>query len=788
MKPGAPATFGAQLKAFREAAGFTQEELATIAGLSVQAIGALERGKRTRPHVETVRALSAALDLTETTRLAFLKSARASAREAVNELSRVPLPLALTAFLGRAADLHTLRHWLEDPGARLITLVGPGGVGKTRLALELARAIAGEGRARVVFVGLADVADPEFVAPAIAEALGLSDVTSVDLPKRVGVACNEPTLLVLDNCEHVLDAMPLVAELLTSAASLRLLATSRASLRVRGEREYVVGPLALEVDAEAKPPASLPRSPAVRLFLERVRDVQPDFRLTSANSRAVAAICRRLDALPLALELAAPWIKVLTLEGMLRRLASDVLLPAVGPRDLPVRQQTISATVAWSYHLLGADQQRAFRRLGALPGRFSIDAAAAVLAGGEDAAPDGDVALRVAAELIDRSLLVRAEPSATNRPLFQMLETVRAYSNAELTAAGERDDALEGLTRYCLREASLAEKGLTGPSQPAWLDRVRDDLENFRCALAWLIERRRPEDACTIAWGLMFFWLIRGRAAEGLRWYNQTLSLQPLPPATEARALLGSAVMWYAQGAFDRVRVALTRAAALAGESGDTDVVVQAGNLFGHLEHRTGNVDAARERFTTSAEGFRALATPWGVGNALIGLAGIALSTGDTGRAESLLDEATLVLRDAGPWFHNLPLYVRAILAVRLGNHDQAIALVRESLARSLEVRDRFGFVYALIPLAAAAALKGDAAWAARILGARDAVAERTGATVTDTSINQLRGLAEREAQTRLGSDRWARAYSAGRGASIDSLLKDIDNRCRATATSRAAT
>jgi predicted ATPase/DNA-binding XRE family transcriptional regulator len=785
MKSGAPVTFGAQLKALREAAGFTQEELAAIAGLSVQAIGALERGRRRRPHVETVRALSAALDLTGATRDALLKSARASTRHAVNELGRVSLPLPLTAFLGRDTDLQTLRRWLEEPAARLVTLIGPGGVGKTRLALELARSIAEEGMARVVFVGLADVRDPEFVAPAIAEALGLSDVTAVDLPARVGVACDEPTLLVLDNCEHVLDAMPLVAELLASAASLRVLATSRAALRMRGEREYGVGPLALEVDAETMSPASLPRSPAVRLFLERIRDVQPDFRLTSTNSRAVAAICRRLDALPLALELAAPWIKVLTLDGMLRRLSSDALLPTVGPRDLPVRQQTISATVAWSYRLLGADEQRAFRRLGALPGRFSIEAAAAVLSGREAPAPGGDAALRVAASLIDRSLLLRAEPSPPTRPLFQMLETVRAFANAELSAAGERDDALEGLTRYCIREASLAPEGLTGPSQPAWLDRVRDDLENYRCTLAWLIERRRPAEACTIAWGLMFFWLIRGRAAEGLRWYDQTLTLQPLPPAAEARALLGSAVMWYAQGEFDRVRVALTRASALARESGDTDVAVQAGNLFGHLEHRSGNIEAARDRFTTSVEGFRTLAIPWGVGNALIGLAGLALATGDTGRAETLLDEATLVLRDAGPWFHNLPLYVRAILAVRLGNLEHAIALVRESLARSLEVRDQFGFVYALVPLAAAAALKEDAAWAARILGARDAVAERTGATVTDTSIKQLREMAERESQTRLGPDRWARAYSAGRGASIDSLLKDIDNRCRTAGHSR---
>jgi predicted ATPase/DNA-binding XRE family transcriptional regulator len=778
MKPGAPDTFGAQLKALRESAGFTQEELATIAGLSVQAVGALERGERRRPHVETVRALSAALDLSGATRDALVKSARAPARDAAaTELGRVSLPLALTALLGRDTDLQTLRQWLADPTVRLVTLIGPGGVGKTRLALELSRAVAEERKTRVVFVPLADIRDPEFVAPAIAEALGLSDVTAVDLPKRARVACDQPTLLVLDNCEHLLDAMPLVADLLTSAASLRLLATSRASLRVRGEREYGVGPLALGGDSDAMSPADLVRSPAVRLFVERVRDVQPDFRLTSTNRHTVTGICRRLDALPLALELAAPWIKVLTPENMLRRLANDVLLSTAGPRDLPARQQTISATVAWSHQLLDTDEQRAFRRLGALPGRFPIEAAAAVLAGREASTPSSDEALAATAGLIDKSLLLRAEPSAPTRPLFQMLETVRAYAAIELAAAGERNDALEGLARYCIREASLAAEGMVGPEQAAWLDRVRDDLENYRGALGWLIERGRPAEACSIAWGLMFFWLIRGRAAEGLRWYQQTLKLGSLPPEGEARALLGSAVMWYAQGEAERARTALTRVLALTHESGGMDVRVQAENLFGHVEHRFGNLDAARDRFTTSVEGFRTLAIPWGIGNALIGLAGIALSAGDTSRAESLLDEATSVLRHAGPWFLNLPLYIRAILAVRLGNPDQAIALVRESLARSLELHDKFGFVYALVPLAAAAALKGDAAWAARVLGARDAVTERAGAPAVDKSLSDLREKAEREARARLGPDRWAHAYSTGRGASIDSLLKDLDNR-----------
>jgi predicted ATPase/DNA-binding XRE family transcriptional regulator len=775
MKAGASGSFGTQLKALREAAGFTQEELATIAGLSVHAVSSLERGERRRPQLETVRALSAALDLTDSARDALLASARAPApRAAVDELAGVTLPVALTALIGREADVEVLRQWLTNHAVRLITLTGPGGAGKTRLALELVRSMADEGLNRVVFVPLSAVRDAGFVARAIAEALGLSDVTARDLPTRARVACEDrPTLLVLDNFEHVLDAAPLVADLLTSVASLRLLVTSRAPLRLRGEREYIVGPLALSVNSEAN--VSTP-APAVRLFVDRVREVQPDFRLTSLNHSAVTAICRRLDALPLALELAAPWMKVLTAEELLRRLDHDVLLSTVAPRDLPERQQTMNATIAWSYQLLEPAEQRAFRRFGVLPGRFPIDAAEAVLAGRKGVSAGSDEALRAAADLIDKSLLLRVDNSVVATcPLYHMLETVRAYAALELDVAGEHDDAMEGLVRYCAAEASLAAEGLVGPAQAEWLDRVQEDCESYRAALTWLIERGRPDEASDIAWALMFFWMIRGHAAEGLRWYEEILNLPYVPPAAESRALVGAALMWFMQGELVQARAALARAHALATGAGDTDTVVRADDLSGRVEHALGNLNAARERFADAIAGFEALAIPWGVGNARIGMAAVAAATGDVVEAERLLDDATSVLQRAGPWFATRALFVRALLALRRGNPDDAIAMMHGSLTRIRELHDQFALVYTLVPLAAAAALRGDDAWAARILGARDAVAERTGATIVLKLVNDLREQTERSARARLGANRWAHAYAAGRKAAVDSLLEDAD-------------
>lgn len=769
MKVGAEGSFGTRLKALRESAGFTQEELATIAGLSVHAVGALERGERRRPHVETVRALSAALDLTGAARDALMGSARAPVHyAAADELTDTSLPLPLTTLLGRDADLETLRRWLAEPTARLITLVGPGGVGKTRLALEVARTIADEDTMRVVFIPLAALRDPAFLAPAIAEALGLPDVAADELPGRVRIACaDRPTLFVLDNFEQLVDAAWLVADLLRATATLRVLATSRAPLRVRGEREYVVEPLALDGGPDPTSPADLAASPAVRLFVERVRDAYPEFRLTGANGPSVLAICRRLDALPLAVELAAPWMKTLTADQLLQRLTEDALLSTAARRDLPERQQTMTATVAWSYHLLPADEQRAFRRLGVLPGRFSIDLAAAVL-GVEDA-------LDVVAGLIDKSLVLRADASAAPRPLYRMLETVRAYAALQLAAAGESDDAMEGLSRYCRREAPRAMEGTMGRAQVEWLDRVRDDLESYRVVLARLIERARSTEAADIAWHLVFFWLIRWHAAEGLRWYEQILNLPNLEPAVESRALVGAAATRYTQADIPGARTALVRALQLARDAGDKEADAYAELVLAHVEHAAGNEDAARDGFARSVDGFRALALPWGVANALGGLAAVAFATGDSGNAERLVDDAIAMRGDVGAWFTSVSRRVRAMLAVQRGNPDEAIAIVREGLAETRKLQDKFAFVSALIPLAAAAALKGDDAWAARILGARDAVSERTGAAIVDKSVQQLNERTERDARVRLGPEKWASAYATGRSASIDELIKDID-------------
>jgi len=378
------------------------------------------------------------------------------------------------------------------------------------------------------------------------------------------------------------------------------------------------------------------------------------------------------------------------------------------------------------------------------------------------------------ADLIDKSLLVRSETSTAGRPLYEMLETVRAYAALQLAESGERDDVMEALARYCTGEAALAAEGLVGPAQADWLDRVRDDLENYRVALRWLIERGRADDAAVIAWGLKYFWLIRGYAAEGLQWCQAILDMPSLPPAVEFRALEGAAVLSYTQGELERARSGLARARRLA-DASDMGARGWAEDLSARVEHALGNLNEARARFTLAVQEFRSQGIAWGIGNALAGMASVALAAGDTAQAERLLDEAMAVLREAGPWFLTWALYVRAIVAVRRGNADGAIALARESLTCIRDLQDKYAFAYILIPLVAAAVLKGDDAWAARILGARDAVSDRTGATVVLKLVHDLQVQSEREVRARLGPDRWAGAYAAGRRTSFDALLKDID-------------
>jgi predicted ATPase/transcriptional regulator with XRE-family HTH domain len=378
--------FGTLLRSYRLAAGLSQARLAERASLSMRGISDLERGARRSPRLETVRMLAEGLDLAAEDRVLLLQAAQAEpplAHGTKSEPIRSRLPLPPTPIVGRERDLATIMEWVEGSESRLITLTGPGGVGKTRLAQEVALKLGGQFTDGACIVTLVAVPDARFVLPAVASALGLPESPTVPLLMALEhFLASRHLFLILDNFEHVLGAAPDVAVLLSASAGLQVLATSRMPLQLRGERLLPISPLAIPDTRQSHPVAGLEEYGAVKLFAARIKDVKPGFSLDAGNAEAIVEICRRLDGLPLALELAAVRAKMLTPHALLQRLERRLPLLTGGPRDLPTRQQTLRAAIAWSYDLLSPDQQTLFRRLGVFPGGWTLESAEAIAATG----------------------------------------------------------------------------------------------------------------------------------------------------------------------------------------------------------------------------------------------------------------------------------------------------------------------------------------------------------------------------------------------------------------------
>jgi len=555
MTNGAGETFGARLRRYRLAASLSQGELAERAELSVDAVGTLERGRRTLPRPDTVALLAQALNLAPPERAALIAAARprlvptllphaAAATPPPSRLHIPPLPVSLTTFIGREREVSSLRDRLLDPRTRLLTLTGPGGTGKTRLALEvaaLARAAFPDG---VAFVPLAALTDPTLALSTIAHALGLVEAEAAGRTPVETLAtalADLRLLLLLDNLEQVDAAASQITEVLTAAPGVTALVTSRTRLNVRGERVAPVPPLDVPDPAASLRVDDLPRFDAVRLFVERARDARPDFALTERNATPVAAICARLDGLPLAIELAAARIRHLPPAALLRRLDGSLALLTDGPRDLPRRQQSLHETIAWSYALLDDEGQTLFRRLSVFVGGCTAAAAAAVCRALDEAPLDGAPLAGPPREgdllaglvgLADQSMLAVTE-QADGEPRFALLETMRVYALEQREAAGEDDALRRAHAAWCLALAEEAEPALTGPDQHMWLERLEREHDNLRSALGWLRESADGEAGLRLAAALWRFWHIRGtsaRGAPGWRSCSRACRAPPLPP------------------------------------------------------------------------------------------------------------------------------------------------------------------------------------------------------------------------------------------------------------------
>jgi predicted ATPase/transcriptional regulator with XRE-family HTH domain len=549
----ASASFADVLRHLRTAASLSQEALAERAGLSLRGVSDLERGLRRAPHLSTVRMLADALALSPADRLALLAAARPETLpdSAAGPFDRGPLPAPLTSLIGREQEFSALTDLLTQPDVRLVTVTGPGGTGKTRLALDVATHLRGTFRDGVLFVDLAPLREAQFVLPTLASTLGVRERAGQPLLETLSrFLAPKQLLLLLDNCEQVLEAAPDIAALLATSPQLSVLATSRATLLVRGERIFPVPPLPLPAWGRRTAFDELAHVPAVALFLERATASAPTFALTSDNAVAVAAICQRLDGLPLAIELAAAWIRVLAPGALLDRLEQRLLLLTGGSRDLPARQRTMRDTIAWSYELLAPPQQTLFRHLAVFAGGSTLDAAEAVCAGTDGLDVLTDLELLVASSLVQ----IGAQSGGERR--FGMLETVREFGMEQLSHHGELDEASRRHAEYFLALGQAGGAALSGASPGEWVTRLEAEQANIRAALSWLRDRGERAAGLRLAAALGGFWRLRSAITEGRGWLETFLAQDG---ATEASSEESSA---------DRI-AALRWAGEIAGLSGD---------------------------------------------------------------------------------------------------------------------------------------------------------------------------------------------------------------------------
>ena len=736
------------------------------------------------------------------------------------------LPLLANSFVGRERELAEVRTLLAS--SRLVTLTGPGGCGKTRLALEVA-GLAENFEDGVFLVELAGISDGELVPETAARTLGAR--------LRLGLSPTEElanhleageTLLVLDNCEHVVDACADLADtLLRSCPGLKILATSREALAIAGEMAWPVPSLSLPdtlIDAD---PDDTMRFGAVRLFAERAAAVAPGFALTPENTAAVARVCERLEGMPLAIELAAARARVLSPAQIASRLDDRFLLLTGGGRVTVPRHKTLRATMDWGHELLSPQEKALFRRLSAFPGGFSLEAAEAVCPGGDF---EADEVLGLLSRLVDKSLVVVGGRGEENS--YRMLETVLSYASERLEDSGEAESVRARHADFFLGLAEEAEPGLFGAQQGAWLGRLDADSGNLRAALGWHTGSGEAEGALRMAGALWWYWFLRGRYQEGCGRLEGALARSGADGSLHrARALTAAGDLAFLQARYARAEERIGEGLTLYRALGDSRGVAGAVQLLGSIAREQGRYAEAVSRHEESLALWRELDDDWGIAQSLnylgfvawlrgdpdratelcaralgksrclgdgegvawslMNLGTAALYRGEHDRAAELLEESLSLSREGG-YRETVAWALDGLgeIARRENRLEPAAKLLRESLTLHRDLGDRWRMASLLEGIGKLAATLGDFARAGRLFGAADALREHLGDPVPPAEREDL-DRAMTAARAGIGEDAFANAWAAGRGTPIDDVLHQaltegpVDSSCPASSRHR---
>ena len=624
-------------------------------------------------------------------------------------LGAVPnnLPVQPTPFIGREQPVADARRLLQRPETRVLTLMGPGGVGKTRLGLQIAADALQEFRDGAFFVPLAPILSADLVIATIAKTLGVQEAANRPILDGVkDYLRDRHLLLLLDNFEHVIAAAANLADLLGACPGVKTLVTSREALHLRGERQFVVPPMAVPDRSRLESVETLTAYESVRLFMERAQVAKLDFAISERNAYAVAEICGRLDGLPLAIELAAARVKVFSPQALLARLEHSLAVLTSGPRDLPVRQQTLRQAIAWSYDLLTPAEQVLYRRLAVFVGGHTLAAAEAVV-GGRPAPLD---VLDGLVSLVDKSLL-RQEAAATDgEPRFRMLELIREYAVERLTEVGEADEFLRRHADYFLAYTAAAEPGLIGASQGAWLDRIEREHDNLRAALHWFARHGAADGGLRLAAALRRFWRARGYLTEGRERIAELLLLPGARNRSVSRAKALHAAGWLAsqQGDYAEARALFEESLAICREMSDARGSGWALVDLGFLTRYQGDYVAGRailEEALTLLDPARDIE---GMAAALGNLGMVARDQGDYDEAETRLEQSLVLWRDIGDRVgFGWTLTALGMVARAQGKGDLAARRLQGSLDVWHEVGDRQNTANVLNTLAALARDEG---------------------------------------------------------------------------------